>query len=68
LLWAQLAFYALAILGWFFALLKRPFRLLNLPYYFLIMQVAVVQGFIRFLGKGQAVTWEKSEREKASVY
>jgi len=68
LLWAQLAFYALAILGWFFALLKRPFRLLNLPYYFLIMQVAVVQGFIRFLRKGQAVTWEKSEREKASVY
>ena len=68
LLWAQLAFFALAILGWFFALLKRPFRLLNLPYYFLIMQVAVIQGFIRFLGKGQPVTWKKSEREKSSVY
>jgi len=66
-LWSQLVFYGLAIIGWILGLAGRTIRLFNLPYYFLLMQIAVIQGFIRYAGSGQPVTWEKSEREKSTI-
>lgn len=59
---AQFAFYTLAILGWLLAEKANSFKFLYVPYYFVFMNVSVFAGFWRFLGRKQAVTWEKSRR------
>lgn len=35
-----------------------------IPYYFFVMNISVLHGFIRFLSKKQAVTWRKAKRKK----
>lgn len=62
-LWSQLAFYVLALVGWILALLKRPGRAYSPLFYFLFMNIAVIQGFMRFLRGRQTVNWVKSRRE-----
>lgn len=54
----QFIFYLLA----FTAKLIPENKFFKLPYYFVFMNVCVIQGFIRYITKGQPVTWDKSER------
>jgi biofilm PGA synthesis N-glycosyltransferase PgaC len=62
---AQLIFYGLSLLAAIPAL-KNRFRVLKLPYYFVFMNVSVMQGFFRFLAGSQSATWEKARRSQAA--
>lgn len=65
LFYAQIAFYALALLGWFLENREVRVKALFVPYYFLMMNYAVFAGFFRWLKGSQKVTWERAKRAKA---
>ena len=60
---AQLLFYLLAFLG--FVMEKRSIRIkaLFIPYYFCVMNYAVLMGIIRYLSKKQSAAWDKAQRK-----
>ncbi len=58
----QLAFYVMAGLGFLLKRYKLTVKILHIPYYFCMMNYAVVAGFFRFLKGRQTVTWEKALR------
>lgn len=60
----QLLFFTAALLGWFFASKGKIYKLLQVPYYFLIMNYAVYAGFFRFLKGKQSVLWDKAARQR----
>ena len=62
LLFLQIGFYVLALIG--YLLEKRQLRLkaLFVPYYFCVMHYAVYRGFFRFLKGNQSVLWERAKR------
>lgn len=59
----QFVFYLSALLG--FILEKRQLRIkmLFIPYYFCVMNYAVLMGIIRYFKKSQNAAWEKSKRK-----
>ena len=59
---AQLLFYACALGGYAANRLGRPNKLLNLPYYFLFMNLNVFYGIAYLTEHHQAGTWEKAKR------
>lgn len=59
---AQLLFYALGLAGYVQALNQKKSKLSYIPFYFLFMNVAVFQGFARYLRNKQSAAWEKSKR------
>lgn len=61
---AQIVFYVLAFLG--FIMEKRRIRIkaLFVPYYFCVMNYAVLMGIIRYFTKKQSAVWEKAQRKK----
>jgi cellulose synthase/poly-beta-1,6-N-acetylglucosamine synthase-like glycosyltransferase len=63
LMMAQSAFYTLAFLG--MALEQRQVRIkaLFIPYYFCMMNYAVVAGIRRYLKGSQSAVWEKAKRK-----
>ena len=58
----QALFYLAAFAGWFFENRKIKIKVLFIPYYFLIMNIAVYLGFFRYIKGGQSVKWEKAKR------
>lgn len=60
---AQILFYLLAILGMYFEKQKIRIKIAFIPYYFCIMNYAVIAGIIRYFGKGQSAIWEKAKRK-----
>lgn len=60
----QLVFYAMALLAAFFPLKTGPFKLFRLAYYFVFMNLSVIQGFFRFLRGKQPAAWEKAKRSQ----
>lgn len=63
----QIAFYVLAIVGWYFESKSIRVKILFVPYYFSLMNYAVFAGFSRWLKGSQKATWEKSSRMKAQT-
>jgi cellulose synthase/poly-beta-1,6-N-acetylglucosamine synthase-like glycosyltransferase len=61
---AQIVFYLLAFLG--FIMEKRHIRIkaLFVPYYFCVMNYAVLMGIIRYFTKKQSAVWEKARRKQ----
>lgn len=61
---AQIFFYILALLGMIME--KRHIRVkaLFVPYYFCVMNYAVLMGIIRYLTKKQSAVWEKAQRKQ----
>jgi len=61
---AQIVFYVLAFLG--FIMEKRHIRIkaLFVPYYFCVMNYAVLMGIIRYFTKKQSAVWEKAQRKQ----
>jgi cellulose synthase/poly-beta-1,6-N-acetylglucosamine synthase-like glycosyltransferase len=55
-------FYALSLLGWYFANRSIKVKILFVPYYFFIMNLCVFLGLARFLRGKQSVLWEKAKR------
>lgn len=62
LFWGQIIFYLTALMGWFLEERKIKIKLLYIPYYFFIMNLAVYLGFARYLKKQQSVNWERAKR------
>lgn len=60
--WLQILFYSAALLGWFLENRKTSVKILFIPYYFFIMNLSVVLGFLRYIKKTQSVNWERSKR------
>ena len=60
----QILFYGFALSGLYLAPRNRMNRLLQVPYYFLFMNIMVYLGFFRFLSRHQSSVWEKASREK----
>ncbi|MFS4416467.1 glycosyltransferase family 2 protein [Maribacter sp. 2307ULW6-5] len=62
LFWAQVLFYAAALLGWFLEHRKMRLKALFVPYYFFIMNLSVFLGFARYVKGAQSVNWERAKR------
>ena len=59
----QLTIYLLAALGFIFNKLKIKISLFSLPYFFVLANIAIVAGFIRFLKNKHSVVWDSTSRE-----
>ena len=64
---AQLGFYGAAGLGWWQAARGRRAGPLLVPLYFTMMNVAVFQGFWRFVRNAQPAAWDKAQRAVAAA-
>lgn len=67
LFFAQVLFYIAAAVGYVLESRKIRFKLLFVPYYFFIMNYAVVAGLKRFLSGKQQGAWEKAQRKPIAL-
>lgn len=58
----QVLFYFLAGVGFVFSKLKIQVSIFSLPYFFVVSNIAVVVGYIRFMKKKHSVIWTSTER------
>ncbi|WP_316749136.1 glycosyltransferase family 2 protein [Pedobacter gandavensis] len=59
----QLLFYVLSLVGLYFENRNIRIKALFIPYYFCVMNYAVIAGIIRYYKKNQSAAWEKSKRK-----
>lgn len=65
LLVMQAGFYALAIMGWIFEKKSIRVKVLFIPYYFCVMNYAVLSGMLRYIRtRPQTGVWEKAKRKE----
>ena len=62
ILYLQIIFYTMALLGWYLENKAIKIKILFIPYYFFIMNLAVYLGFKRYLKGKQSVNWERAKR------
>jgi cellulose synthase/poly-beta-1,6-N-acetylglucosamine synthase-like glycosyltransferase len=60
---AQLLFYILAGLGYLLERKHLRVKILFIPYYFCVMNYAVLAGMLRYFKNEQSASWEKSKRK-----
>lgn len=63
----QLLFYISGMTGYFLAERQIKSKLFFIPYYFLFMNVAVYQGFFRYIKRSQSAAWERSARRQMAA-
>ena len=61
----QLSFYSMALTGWILESQKIKIKALFVPYYFCMMNYAVLAGMIRYYKGSQSAVWEKAKRKSA---
>ena len=66
LLTGQIGFYLLALLGYHFRDKRISIKGFFIPYYFMVMNLSVYAGFIRYTKGKQSVVWEKARRAEIS--
>jgi len=59
----QILFYLLSLTGLYFESRNIRVKALFIPYYFCVMNYAVLAGIIRYYKKNQSAAWEKSKRK-----
>lgn len=59
----QCIFYVLSITGFYFESRNIRVKALFIPYYFCVMNYAVLAGIVRYYKKNQSAAWEKSKRK-----
>ncbi len=64
LLLAQILFYILALLGFIMEKKQLRIKILFIPYYFCVMNYAVLAGIIRYFTSKQSAVWEKAQRKQ----
>lgn len=64
-LYAQILFYSLALFGLIFEKKQVRIKLFFIPYYFCVMNYAVMMGIKRYAGRQQSAVWEKARRKNA---
>ena len=62
ILWCQIAFYVMALVGYILEKQKLKLKAFFVPYYFCVMNYAMYRGFFRAIGGKQSVLWEKAKR------
>ncbi|MBL7137193.1 MAG: glycosyltransferase family 2 protein [Bacteroidales bacterium] len=62
LFWGQVLFYIAALTGWLLEDKNIKVKLLYIPFYFFIMNLAVYLGFFRYIKREQSVNWERAKR------
>ncbi len=65
LLVGQVGFYGLALAGWVLETRKIKVKALFVPYYFCMMNYAVLAGIRRYFKGSQSAAWEKAKRKSA---
>lgn len=60
---AQVTFYLLAFFGWVLEKRKIKIKALFVPYYFCVMNYAVIAGINRYMKGSQSSVWEKAKRK-----
>jgi len=63
ILFLQVAFYGMALVGYMLARRQVKSKVFYIPFYFVFMNVAVYQGFGRFVRKKQSAVWDRSQRQ-----
>ena len=63
ILFGQVSFYGMSLLGWYFESRQVKVKLLFIPFYFCMMNYAVIAGICRYLRGNQSVIWEKAGRK-----
>lgn len=63
LLIAQIGFYLLALFGWILEERQIKVKIFFIPYYFCMMNYAVMAGINRYAAGGQSAIWEKAKRQ-----
>ncbi|WP_158827169.1 glycosyltransferase family 2 protein [Mucilaginibacter lacusdianchii] len=63
LLIGQVIFYLASLAGWLLERREVKVKLLFIPYYFCMMNYAVVRGIFRYAAGRQSAVWEKSKRK-----
>lgn len=63
LLGGQALFYGMALLGWLLEKRDIHIKILFIPYYFCMMNYAVLAGQLRYIKGSQSAAWEKSKRK-----
>lgn len=66
LFFLQVVFYSLGVIGFYFEQRNIKIKSFFIPYYFCLMNYAVIAGIIRFFKKKQSAAWEKSQRKAYS--
>jgi biofilm PGA synthesis N-glycosyltransferase PgaC len=59
----HLAFYMASIAGYYIEQRNIRIKVLFVPYYFCVMNFAVIAGIIRYIKNEQSAAWEKSKRK-----
>ncbi|NIJ53660.1 glycosyltransferase family 2 protein [Dyadobacter arcticus] len=62
---AQFSFYTLALAGWILETRKIKVKALFVPYYFCVMNYAVIAGIRRYIKGSQSAAWDKAKRKSA---
>ena len=62
LLLGQLVFYGMSALGWLMVAREIKVKIFFIPYYFSMMNYAVIMGIVRFTKGKQSAVWEKAKR------
>lgn len=63
LLTGQVLFYLLAFIGYFLEKKRLSIKILFIPYYFCVMNYAVIAGISRYFSNRQSAAWEKARRK-----
>jgi biofilm PGA synthesis N-glycosyltransferase PgaC len=65
ILLGQVVFYSLAFAGWALERRKIKVKALFVPYYFCMMNYAVIAGIRRYIKGSQSAAWDKAKRKSA---
>jgi cellulose synthase/poly-beta-1,6-N-acetylglucosamine synthase-like glycosyltransferase len=63
LLLGQVMFYSASLLGWILESKQIKVKILFIPYYFCMMNYAVIRGIFRYSAGRQSAVWEKAKRK-----
>lgn len=61
----QIAFYGMSVLGWIMMARQIKVKVFFIPYYFSMMNYAVIRGIFRYISGNQSAIWEKAKRKQA---
>jgi cellulose synthase/poly-beta-1,6-N-acetylglucosamine synthase-like glycosyltransferase len=62
----QIIFYCLSWMGWLLKSKVKKIKILFIPFYFVMMNLSVMVGWIKYFKGKQTVLWEKAERKALS--
>ncbi|MCC8407411.1 glycosyltransferase family 2 protein [Mucilaginibacter sp. UR6-1] len=60
---AQVGFYGMSLLGWILEAREIKVKIFFIPYYFCMMNYAVIRGIFRYSAGKQSAIWEKAKRQ-----